>query len=42
MANYFEMTQWYKFNNKFHNIAKYLKLCDPDLHNMVDCINLYM
>ena len=36
------MTLWYEFNNKFHNIAEYLELCDPDLHNTTDYISRIM
>ncbi|EAM7072965.1 hypothetical protein E3I66_19255, partial [Salmonella enterica] len=34
------MTEWYKFNNKFHKITNYFNLCDPDRLNTLMGINL--
>ncbi|APY63501.1 hypothetical protein DXW21_06780 [Salmonella enterica] len=34
------MTEWHKFNNKFHKITNYFNLCDRDLLNTFESINL--
>ncbi|EBY6258049.1 hypothetical protein D5O62_04445 [Salmonella enterica subsp. enterica serovar Warnow] len=33
------MTEWHKFNNKFHKITNYFNLCDRDLLNTFESIN---